>query len=136
MSISWVSGIRVRNFLSEVSRSFSAVRHFARREQRTLSDGFILRSGVVLIGIQGVSWNSSPGACNPVLGLEELVLIGMSPTNPDVGLPAVLGNVKTGSMIGQTTRWFRIFIETVNQSDLGIEWLLGENPSINWHPQT
>ena len=58
-----------------------------------------------------VSWNSSPGACNPFLELEELELFGMSPTNPDVGLPAVLGNVKTWSVIGQTTRWFRIFIE-------------------------
>ena len=36
MLISWVSGIKVRNFLSDVSRIFSAERHFARREQRTL----------------------------------------------------------------------------------------------------
>ena len=134
----------MRNFLSEVSRSFSAVRHFACREQRTLSDGFILRSSVVLKGVQGVPWNFSLGACDPVLGLglDELELseswdqlecpkgnfqnVTDQPQNM-LGLLAVLGQyVRPWHIIGQITKlWFRLFIEMFNQSNLGIKWLLG-----------
>ncbi len=64
-----------------------------------------------------------------ILGLEELVLFGMSPINPAVcwGYRLCWVNRLDWEYIGQiTTLSIRLFIELVNQLDLDIEWHLGE----------
>ena len=41
--------------------------------------------------------------------------------------------IKTGSKFGRITRSSEYLLKTINQSDLGIEWFIGENILINWH---
>merc|ERR1712082_500300 len=59
MSTSWMSGIKLRNLLSEESRRFSVERHLACREPRTRSDGFILRGSVCCPVLTGISTGTS-----------------------------------------------------------------------------